>query len=169
MAAIHKIRTQEELREALRRFCHAAWGSRQPGERSVFTIPVDQEHDADVILLDGITRLKQLEAFLAKIADGQRLYERSVYSVVCICCGKSALVQAGGTDHAVHEIWCLVTAARQLMPGEYSSSRFPDEKAQMRKHGNEADPRFAWLEPENLGKGLECNSEPLALDGESVK
>ena len=57
-----KPRTIEALREALQRFCDSAWNR---GARvRIFTIPVDDERDADCILSDGISELEHLRALV---------------------------------------------------------------------------------------------------------
>jgi hypothetical protein len=46
-------RTTSDARKALGDFCKAAWGDR--ANIHIFTIPVDEERDADCVLSDVIT------------------------------------------------------------------------------------------------------------------
>lgn len=61
----YKPRTKDEMHDALKRFCNAAWGNHGANNRSCFSIPVDDE-DADVILSDAID---ELLAARGRIAD----------------------------------------------------------------------------------------------------
>lgn len=67
----YQSRTEQEMRDALKRFCNAAWGNHAANNRSCFTIPVDDQ-DADIILCDAIDEL--LEA-RKKIADLEETIE----------------------------------------------------------------------------------------------
>lgn len=85
---MHKQRTVEELREALSRFCHA--GSPRPGERGVMSIPMDREHDADMILSDGIDELMQLRASLVQVVQvAQRQPDEALMSALGFDMGNS--------------------------------------------------------------------------------
>lgn len=57
-----KPRTMESLRDALQRFCDAAWNRGQSPH--IFTIPVDDDRDADCILSDGISELEHLRGLV---------------------------------------------------------------------------------------------------------
>ena len=57
---MHRSRTTEEARDALSRFCKAA-GTHGDKMLPVFSIPVDEERDADRILSDVITERDALK------------------------------------------------------------------------------------------------------------
>lgn len=57
-------RTEDELREALRRLVRGVWGD---GKDPCFSIPANRERDADFILGDGITELMQLRKRMAEV------------------------------------------------------------------------------------------------------
>lgn len=59
----YKPRTEEELRDALRRFIN---------RESVMTIPRDLERDADIILSDGINELIKLRGDRRLLLDAAR-------------------------------------------------------------------------------------------------
>lgn len=67
-----KHRTEEELRDALSRFIH---------RKSVMSIPVDLERDADIILSDGISELIELRKRRFCICEFQSFPE-------CTICGR---------------------------------------------------------------------------------
>ena len=62
-----KHRTTVEARKALSNFCKAAWGDR--AGIHIFTIPVDNERDADCILSDVIEERDRLRAAIERIAN----------------------------------------------------------------------------------------------------
>jgi hypothetical protein len=67
---MHRERTEEELRDAVSRFCNG---------KSVMSIPVNRERDADKILLDGIEELairrKEQEALRVVAPESPYLQE----------------------------------------------------------------------------------------------
>lgn len=60
-------RTTADARTALRDFCRAAWGDRS--NIHIFTIPVDEERDADCVLSDVITERDFLASALESALD----------------------------------------------------------------------------------------------------
>lgn len=68
----HQTRTEEEMREALQRFCNAAWNKSEQNQRMCFTIPPDSE-DADIILGDAIHEVIEARTLLHK---AQAILER---------------------------------------------------------------------------------------------
>jgi hypothetical protein len=72
----YKQRTHEEMQDALRRFCNAAWGNHGANERSVFSIPPDDE-DADIIFSDVMHELVEARKRIIELeAEVQSLRER---------------------------------------------------------------------------------------------
>ncbi len=70
-------RTHDEARAALRDFCDAAWGNRTRKDGTsitIFTIPKDEERDADCILYDVLRERDVLRETL-KALVGQHFQE----------------------------------------------------------------------------------------------
>lgn len=65
-----KRRTEEEMRDALNRFCQAAWGPARRGEMHIFSIP-PQDTDADMILGDAIDELIEAREIIASIKSNE--------------------------------------------------------------------------------------------------
>lgn len=57
-------RTLDEARDALSRLIHGAW--HKPDAKACFTIPVDEERDADCILMDVVFEWAELKAASAQ-------------------------------------------------------------------------------------------------------
>lgn len=51
-----RVRSEEQIADALSRFCQAAWGSHHV---VVWSIPVDEERDADCIMYDAFRELRE--------------------------------------------------------------------------------------------------------------
>lgn len=61
---MRRERTYEEAREALRRLIDGCWhATSERKAQACFTIPVDEEHDADCIIGDVITEWAKLKGF----------------------------------------------------------------------------------------------------------
>lgn len=65
---MHRSRTTEEAREALSSFCKAV-GTHGDKRVHIFTVPVDEERDADCILSDVIIERDLLKAALKLITE----------------------------------------------------------------------------------------------------
>jgi hypothetical protein len=65
-----KRRTEDEMREALNRFCQAAWGPARRGEMHIFSIPL-QDNDADMILMDAIDELIEARKIIASLKSNE--------------------------------------------------------------------------------------------------
>ncbi len=90
-------------------------------------------------------RIAELEAFVAKVADGKRLARRSWMTMNnnCTACGGEARACVDGEDDLAHREWCVVLAARRLLPG-FAPERYPDDVRTIRRCGNMDDEQWRW-------------------------
>lgn len=61
LMARNRIRTEDEIRGALRRMCDTVW-NKAAAREPFWHIPVDLERDVDVILYDAFDELKRYRA-----------------------------------------------------------------------------------------------------------
>ncbi len=90
-------------------------------------------------------RIAELEAFVEKIADGKRLSRRSWMTMNNNCegCGAEELACVDGEDDLQHKEWCVVLAARRLLP-DFVPSHYPEDMSKIRRYGNKDDAQWRW-------------------------
>lgn len=106
-------RTEQEMRDALRRFCEIAWSG-----KSVFTIPVDERNDADIILYDAIAELltlRQQRADAEKELVILRAHSAALEEEKAI-----TLLLDADRDALVEALWTALEMAWEVGRGPYT-------------------------------------------------
>lgn len=62
-----RVRTEDEIRDALKRMCDTVWGNQV--RPAFWHIPVNQETDVDCILYDAFTELKRYRAIFGPLPE----------------------------------------------------------------------------------------------------
>jgi hypothetical protein len=110
----------------------------------------DEQMQAYAVQIAEEKQARQSQALLRKIADGKLLMRFSymTHNVTCDCCRSEEKIEYHAQPDCLrHKDWCLVKAARNILP-DFSISNYPENLHQLRGWGQEGcdKPEFAWIE-----------------------